>query len=382
MNEDKATRYHRLKRRSSVAGVASGLAALAAFWLSGGSAWLRTAAETAVHALSLPGGVERSAVVGVYVLALCVGAELLAFPLAAYRGFVLERRYGLSPQPFARWCADHVKASLLGTVLAVAAALVGYAAMDRSPRWWWAFTALVFSAASVAIAFAAPVLLFPLFFKFRPLEREQLVQRLIRLASKVGAPVLGVYEWSLGERSRTANAALVGIGGTRRILVSDTLLAAYSDDEIEVILAHELAHHVHGDLWKALAVDAALLLGALGFVHVMLQVVPSLGGVRGAADVAGLPVVLLAAAAWSMVTLPAVNGLSRAHERQADRFALDLTRNPDAFISAMKRLGAQNLADEEPSPLVEWLFHSHPPLPRRLAAARAWQASAFHVSAR
>jgi STE24 endopeptidase len=169
---------------------------------------------------------------------------------------------------------------------------------------------------------------------------------------------------------------MVGIGGTRRILVSDTLLAAYSDDEIEVILAHELAHHVHGDLWKAIGVDAVLTLGALAFAHLVLQLVPPMSGVTGPADVAGLPVLLLASILWSLVTLPVVNGVSRAHERQADRFALDLTGNPEAFISAMRRLGAQNLAEEQPSRLSEWLFHSHPPLSQRLAAARAWQASA------
>jgi STE24 endopeptidase len=142
-----------------------------------------------------------------------------------------------------------------------------------------------------------------------------------------------------------------------------------------VILAHELAHHVHGDLFKALAVDALLTLGARGCVQVAFQLLPPAGGVTGPGDVAGLPLALLTAAAWSMVTLPLVNGLSRAHEREADRFALEVTQNPEAFISAMKRLGTQNLADEQPSRLVEWLFHSHPPLPQRVAAARAWQAA-------
>jgi STE24 endopeptidase len=376
VNEDKATRYHRLKRRTSVAGVVAGLLALAAFWLSGASAWLRTVAERAVDGAGVPPAAHGPLVVAVYVAALCLGAEACAFPLAAYRGFVLDRRYGLTPQTFPGWCADHVKASLLGTALAVAAAVTAYSALRWTPAWWWVITALAMSAASVLIAFAAPVLLFPLFFRFRPLEREPLAHRLTALTSRAGAPVLGVYEWSLGERSRTANAAMVGIGGTRRILVSDTLLAAYSDDEIEVILAHELAHHVHGDLWKAIGVDAVLTLGALAFAHLVLQLVPPMSGVTGPADVAGLPVLLLASILWSLVTLPVVNGVSRAHERQADRFALDLTGNPEAFISAMRRLGAQNLAEEQPSRLSEWLFHSHPPLSQRLAAARAWQASA------
>lgn len=372
MNEDKATRYHRLKRRSGAASVVAGVSALTIFWLSGASAWLRDIVERAVIALGLPPAVEAAAVVAGYVAVVCVAAETGAFPLAAYRGFELERRYGLTPQTFRRWCADHVKASALGGVMAIVAAVIAYSALESFPRWWWIVTALVFSGASILMAFAAPLVLFPLFFRFRPLDREPLVRRLVGLASRVDAPVLGVYEWSLGERSRTANAALVGLGATRRILLSDTLLAAYSDEEIEVILAHELAHHVHADLWKALGTDAVMTLGALGCAHLALSSMPTVARIANPADVAGLPVVLLAAAAWSLLTLPLTNGLSRAHERRADRFALDLTKNPDAFISAMKRLGSQNLADEQPGRLTEWFLHSHPPLPQRLAAARAW----------
>ena len=191
-------------------------------------------------------------------------------------------------------------------------------------------------------------------------------------ARRAGAPVLGAYEWQLGARTRAANAALVGLGRTRRILLSDTLLAGYSEEEIEVILAHELAHHVHGDLWRALGIDALIIAGALLAGHVALHAAVGHHGLEAVADVAGMPVLLLAAAGWSLLALPLVNGLSRTHERRADAFALDLTRNPEAFIAAMRRLGAEHLADEEPSPLVRWLFHSHPPLPERIGAAREW----------
>lgn len=372
MNEDKATRYHRLKRRTRLAGAAGGGLALAGFWLGGASADLRAAAEHLTAALAVPPAAQPAVVVLLYVLAFCVLAEAVALPLAWYRGHVLERRYGLSTQTQGRWLFDHVKAAGLGTVLALAAAVVAYEMLRRWPLWWWLPTGLAFTAATIVLAFVAPVLLFPLFFRLRPLERDSLVSKLVMLAGRAGTPVLGVYEWHLGDRTRAANAALVGLGQTRRILVSDTLLTAYSEDEIEVIFAHELAHHVHGDLWKALAMDAALTLGALLAGHVALRLTGGIGGVQGPADVAGLPVLLLAAAAWSLLTLPLANALSRAHERRADRYALDLTRNPDAFIAAMRRLGAQNLADEEPSQLTRWLFHSHPPLPERVGAARAW----------
>jgi STE24 endopeptidase len=372
MNEDKATRYHRLKRRARVAGVAGAAALLLGFWASGASAALRVLAERGATALGVEPPAHAWLVVGLYALTVCIAAEVIALPLAAYGGHVLERRYGLSTQTFRRWLWDHAKASALGVLLGVAAASVAYALLRWSPSWWWIPTGLAFTVGSVVLAFLAPVLLFPLFFRLRPLQHEALVERLVSLARRAGAPVLGVYEWHLGERTRAANAALVGLAGTRRILVSDTLLSAYSEDEIEVILAHELSHHVHGDLWKALALDAVLTVGALLAGHLALGHAAGLGGVAGGADVAGLPVLLLAAAAWSTVTAPLANAVSRAHERRADRFALDLTRNPDAFVAAMRRLGAQNLADEQPSRVTRWLFHSHPTLPERVGAARAW----------
>ena len=372
MNEDKATRYHRLKRRTRLAGVVAGGGVLVAFWLTGASAWLAEMAERVVEGWGVPASSRDAAVVVVYVTVLCVAADLLALPLAVYRGYVLERRYELSEQSFGRWLADQAKASALGLGLSVAAASVAYALLRWSPSWWWAPTALAFSLGSVTLVFIAPLVLFPLFFRLKPLGRATLEQRLIALARRAGAPVLGAYEWQLGARTRAANAALVGLGRTRRILLSDTLLAGYSEEEIEVILAHELAHHVHGDLWRALGIDALIIAGALLAGHVALHAAVGHHGLEAVADVAGMPVLLLAAAGWSLLALPLVNGLSRTHERRADAFALDLTRNPEAFIAAMRRLGAEHLADEEPSPLVRWLFHSHPPLPERIGAAREW----------
>ena len=185
--------------------------------------------------------------------------------------------------------------------------------------------------------------------------------------------VLGAYEWGLGDKTKKANAALAGIGATRRILVSDTMLAEYSDEEIEVVLAHELAHHVHGDIWKGIAFESALIVAGFYLAaRVLTTFSPSIG-LRGPVDVAGLPLLLLAAGAVSLVTVPVAHAMSRAYERRADRFALDLTRNPAAFISAMRRLGAQNLAEEHPSRMVQWLFYSHPPMRERISAAQAFR---------
>jgi len=178
----------------------------------------------------------------------------------------------------------------------------------------------------------------------------------------------------MDSKTRKANAALAGLGATRRILVSDTMLAEYSDDEIEVVLAHEIAHHVHGDIWKGILFESALILAGFYLASQVLHIVAGPAGLRGVDDVAGLPLLLLAAGAVSVVMMPIAHAMSRAFERSADRFALDLTRNPDAFISAMRRLGAQNLAEEHPSRIVQWLFYSHPPIQDRIATAQAFEA--------
>jgi Zn-dependent protease with chaperone function len=311
-------------------------------------------------------------VVAFFVLILACLNELVTLPLAFYQGFLLERRYGLSTETGRGWLADRLKAAAVGLVLSVAAAEAIYFSMRVSTRWWWLLTSGIFVAAIAAITRLAPVLLLPLFYRFTPLARESLRDRLVSLSNRAGVAVLGVYEWGLGDKTRRANAALVGTGATRRILLSDTLLAEYSEDEIEVILAHEIAHHVHHDIRNGFIAESALLMVALyAGAATLASSWPRLG-LTGVSDVAGLPVLVLVGGAFTLLATPIVNALSRRNERRADRFAITLTKQPDAFISAMKRLGTQNLAEEHPSRLVLWLFHSHPPIEQRIEAARSF----------
>lgn len=335
------------------------------------SSALRDAADAIARVPHVAGAAPLA--VAIYVIFLAVALEAVGLPLAFYRTFLLDRRYGLSSEPAGTWLRDHMKATALSVVLGLAGAEVVYFAMAAWPTWWWLASAAAFALALGGLAKVAPVVLLPLFYTFAPLERETLRARLVSLSRKAGVPVLGVYEWGLGAKTRRANAALVGTGGTRRIILSDTLLAEYSEDEIEVILAHELGHHVHRDIRTALVAESALLLVAFGAAAVASHALWLKAGLRSPADVAGLPLLLLAAGAASAVATPVLNALSRRNERRADRFALDLTRQPHAFISAMKRLAAQNLAEERPSRTALWLFHTHPPISQRIEAARAFQ---------
>ena len=362
MNEDKSARYHRLKRRAGLASAMMTAAVLGGLLLSGASAALAGAARAMA---------PRPVVsVALYVLILAAALEAVAFPLVFYRNFFLERRYGLSSGPARRWMRDYVKASLLGLALGLLGVETVYLLLIASPSWWWLLSSGLFICALAVVANLAPVVLLPLFYTFRPLEHDSLRARLVALSARAGVPVLGIYEWAVGDKTHRANAALVGTGRTRRIIVSDTLLAAYSEEEIEVIMAHELGHHVHRDILVALGAESVLVLAAFFAAACALNASWRSLGLTAPADIAGLPLLLLAGGGVMRAATPLANGLSRRNERRADRYALALTGQPAAFISAMKRLGAQNLAEENPSRLVLWLFHTHPPVSQRIEAAR------------
>jgi len=371
VNEDRASRYHRLKRQASVISLVWGVLLLVGLLGTAASASLRDLAETAAG--RLPISWQPGAAVLVYVALLSLLNEAAGLPLAFYSGFLLERRYDLSNESLGAWLRDQAKSLGLGLILGGLAASIVYWLIRVSPERWWLAAGLVFALLIVFLTNLAPVLLLPLFYSVKPLERDGLRARLIALAERAGAKVLGAYEWGLASKTKKANAALAGLGATRRILVSDTMLAEYSDEEIEVVLAHEIAHHVHGDIWKGIVFEGALVVAGFYLASRLLSALVGPLGLRSPADVAGLPLLLLAAGAVSLVMVPVAHAMSRAFERSADRFALDLTRNPSAFISAMRRLAAQNLAEEHPSKIVQWLFYSHPPIRERIATAQTFK---------
>jgi STE24 endopeptidase len=363
VNEDKATRYHRLKRQASVASMLWGVLLLGGLTATGLSASLRNAAE-AIAGRTAAGSWHPAATVLIFVVLLSLLNEIIGLPLSFYSGFLLERQYELSRETLRRWLVDQAKSFAIGVILAAVAAELVYGFIRLSPERWWLTAGVTFTILIVGLTNLAPVVLLPIFYSVKPLDRDALRAR---------ARVLGAYEWGLGEKTKKANAALAGLGGTRRILVSDTMLSEFSDDEIEVVLAHEIAHHVHGDIWKGIAFESVLIVAGFYLASQVLHALAGPAGLRGVADVAGLPLLLLAAGTVSLLMVPAAHAMSRGFERKADRFALDLTRNPGAFISAMRRLGAQNLAEDDPSKVVQWLFYSHPPVRDRIAAAQSFK---------
>lgn len=364
MNEDKATRYHRLRRQAAFAGQA-----LKGLWLAGvvvSGAWAGLRARALGDVSSWVGAAT------LYVSGLALVLGLIDIGVDAYRELVVERRYGLSRKSLRQWASSRVGGGAVILAGEVAVGVLVLACVRAMPERWWVAVALVLSVLLIALAFAAPVFLMPLAYDVVPLDRPALAARLLRLAERAGTEVVGVFEWRLGHLTRKANAMLAGLGRTRRILVSDTLLADHSDEEIEVILAHELAHLVHRDTWASLAVQVITLVTACRVAAAVLPVASGRLDLGGPGDLAALPLIVLVGGAVGAVTRPLAHALSRWHEVRADRYALELTRNPEAFVSSVRRLGAQNLADERPPRLVQWLCATHPSVPDRIAAARAW----------
>jgi STE24 endopeptidase len=346
MNESKSTRYHRLVRRAGLLVAGAWVAALAGMLI-------------ARPDLSRP----------LYVLLVVSAAELLALPAEFYRGHVLERRFGLSSQGAGYFARQHAIAFVARVSLLALAVEALYFIIEWQRAAWWIPAAALASLIAALFSWLSPMVL-PLFFKVKPIHRPSLAARLVALSAKAGVRALGVYEWAFGEKTTRANAVLAGAGTMRRILVSDTMLADYSDEEIEVVVAHELGHHVHRDIPKALALEILLVFGGFGLTALVLEAFWQPIGLAGAADVRGLPMVLLTLGGVFAASGPLINAVSRHNERRADRYALTLTQRPDAFISAMRRLGAQNLVEESPSRAAVWLFHRHPPIEERIADAQ------------
>jgi len=354
LNAAKSSRYHRARRYADGAACLVAAAVLATLLLTGWSASLRTAA----------GG--RPSLYAIAVL-LLVGAALL--PISLYRGYWLERQYQLSETSAVRWLRGRMSIG----VLAVAAAGLLAELLAWSMGWphlWWAIAALFCAAAAALLTASGPVFFLPLLEGSRPVSRDPLRQRLESLSARAGVPVLGIDELPLGHRSRRVSAALVGAGATRRIVLSDTLLNNYSDDEIEVVMAHEMGHHIHRHVLKSLAAEFFLLLAAFRAAAAALDASWRWLGLTSAADLAGLPLVVLTVGGVLLAATPLLNVWSRAHERRADRFALETASRPAAFIGVVRRMAAQNLAEERPSSAAFLLFHTHPTAEERIAAAR------------
>ena len=359
-----ARRYNRIRRWLGIADFVVGFLFLIVLLVTGWSNWLRDLAYRL-------GFQNYSFSLFIYLLLLLVISKALGIGLDYY-GFLLEGRFKLSTQRFSSWAGDELKGFLVGLVLGTVVVEVLYLTIRQWPQHWWMLAWALFMALFILLAQLAPIVLFPIFYKFEPLDNEDLRRRLVVLSERAGTQVRGVYRWKLSEKSKKANAALTGLGATRRIILADTLLDNYTAEEIEAVLAHELGHHVHRHILKSIFVQAAIALFGFWAANWVLHYAVDQQMFEELSDFADMPLLALVSVVLSFLLMPALNAYSRFNERQADRYAFESISSVEPFITSMNKLAEQNLAERTPSKWVEWFFHSHPAISRRLAAAKEW----------
>jgi STE24 endopeptidase len=359
-----ARRYNRIRRWLGIADFVVGFVFLVVLLVTGWSGALRD--------LALKWGLRNySVAVFLYVLLLLVISKIFSIGLDYYE-FRLERRFELSTQRFRAWIWDEAKGFLVGLVLAAIVVELLYFTIRQWPQHWWLLAWALFLGLFIVLAQLAPVVLFPIFYKFEPLDNEDLRRRLVVLSERAGTRVRGIYRWKLSEKSKKANAALTGLGSTRRIILADTLLDNYQPEEIEAVLAHELGHHVHRHILKSIFVQAAITFVGFWAANWTLHYAVDQHMFEQLSDFANLPLLVLVSTVLSLLLMPALNAYSRFNERQADQYAFESIASVEPFISSMNKLAEQNLAERTPSKWVEWFFHSHPAIARRVASAEAW----------
>jgi STE24 endopeptidase len=357
--QKKARRYSRIRRRLALFETGLSLAVLLVLIFS-------PASSRFAGLFNWP----APAVAVVYFLVFVVGFEILTAPLSYYGGFVLPHRYGTSTQKLKGWLTDLLKGGAISLVLGSAAVAGAYWLLQDVPDWWWLLIWGIMLIVTMMMSILAPVVLVPLFYKMKPLADVDLKARLEKLAQKAGATVHGIFILDFSAKTASANAALMGLGRTRRIVISDTLIRQFPVPEIEVVTAHEIGHHMHRDIFRLFVIQSSLYLIGLKIVDLALKTAVSPLGFHGVSDPSALPLLFLLVGIIGFLLSPILNSYTRHVESQADQYAVQLTGSPQVFIDSMTRLANQNLAVADPPPWEELLFYDHPSYYKRVDAAR------------
>ena len=361
----KAHRLRTLRFRLSIARTAA-LVALVVVLVIGGSASLRDA----VLSLRWPSWASTI----LFLVLLFLSFLAVDLPFAYVGGHRWETASGLSSQSFRGWAKDLAKSVGLGLGGSIVVGGVLLWLLAASPAWWWFTAWLLGLLASVILGLLAPVLLVPLFYRFRPLADAALRRRFEVLAAKANVPILGVFELRASEKTRRSNAAVMGLGRTRRVVVTDTLVTGFTPEEVETVLAHELAHQKFRDPIRGFLSGSFVSLLILFATSWAYSSTYAIAGIRSPADMAGLPFLVAVFSTFALPFRPLELRASRSREARADRFSLALTGDPANFIAAMVKLHDLNLGVADPLPWEKWLFYSHPTGRDRVEMARAFRA--------
>ena len=303
----------------------------------------------------------------IYVLVLGLISSVLFFPVSYYIEFHLEHKYNLSNQTFGKWIWENLKEALVGSAIGLPILLAFYFVLNfYGPLWWLPFGIIMF-VVSVLLARIVPIFILPLFYKVTPIEDSTLKDRIVELSTAAGLKVENVFKFDMSKNTKKANAAFTGLGKSKRILLGDTLLENYSQDEIETVIAHELGHYKKKHIIKNIFIGTVFSFLTFFLIAQLYSFSINWFGFISITKIAALPLLMLWGALIGLILEPITNAISRKYEYEADNYAVVSTNKKEAFISTLEKLTEQNLGDREPHPLVEWFFYSHPSIKKRIA---------------
>ncbi len=363
-----AVKYQRSKNTLFFIDQGYGILFLVLFLFLGISAFLRRQIEKITR--------KRFWVVALYTLLFLIIAFIVGLP-TSYYGFSLEHKFELSNQTFLQWFGEELLGLLVIGIIALIAVEGIYLALKKAPRTWWIYVSVVFIGFTIVLVNLAPVLILPLFNVYTPLPEGELRERLVSLSHRANVQVEDIFTMDMSKQTKKANAMFTGLGNTKRIVLGDNLVDEFTTDEVEVVIAHEMGHSLMHHIWLGIFFSA--IMAAIGFLIIHLsgpKIISRWSNrlkIDSMADVASLPLILLIFSLYGLVTMPIFPAVSRQMERQADKFALDMTQNKEAFISAMDELAYMNLSDPNPSPIIEFLLYDHPPISKRIKFAQEYE---------
>lgn len=361
-----AKRYQRIKIRLFLINLAFSLTALLIIILSGFSVWLkRTLSNAAANNMALN---------GLYLIGLSLMLYVAGFPLEFYEGFVLEHQFKLSNQSLADYLKDNFKKSIISLIIALIAIEVLYLFLARFTSFWWILAAAGWFFFTVILSKITSNVFIPLFYKYIPLKDEVLRNKIQEMFANTLTPLKDVYVINFSSKTKKLNAALVGFGKNRRVILTDNLLGELSTDEILCIAAHELGHYKNRDTLKIIIFSAILTTILFFLSDIALRRSFLFFGYTSIADIAGFPLFALIMCILGLFCQPLQNTFIRRLEVRADRYSLRLTQTPEAFISMMEKLSAKNLADMNPGKLAELILYDHPPIAKRIKLAEEFKA--------
>ena len=368
MDKDRAARqYHRIKNRLFPTGIILNILALLFLFISGWSAFFKEMIQ----------GINQQPLLvnACYSLGFSVYMALTGLPLSFYEGFALEHKFNLSNQSLGGWIKDSLKGFALSTLVIVIAIEALYIFLKKSPLHWWLWATGFWLFLTVVIARITPSLIIPLFFKYHKVDNQNLKEKIFSLLRNCRVRIKDIFYIDFSKKTKKANAFICGMGRSRRVVLTDTLLANFSPEEIKTVVAHELGNYQHRDILKLIAVNGAVTFLGFFLADKFLRSFLNLGfgasGIR-IEDIGSLPFLALTMMIFGLAASPALNAFSRLLEVEADRFSIQLTKAPAQFISMMKKLGEMNLAEEDPGWFDVIMFYDHPPVKERIQFAQGF----------